>query len=205
MARTMSQQFGLQVEAATAPYQYALSTRAGNERVAHLMLGLCELNPDSTVMSIDGISACDQTSRAAMLDVGVGALHFKVKAASRGPSDVFVVLVGSTWRIGGNSRGTCGETSSRALTTSGVPCNGTCSPALEFVSTVVRRRSGTGAEFDQPVAMRRSGLHRQRTREPACGGDLVRPIYHRPSRELWCWAHLWESGVHPSASGQEGC
>ena len=63
----MAQQLGPQVEAATAPYPYALSTRAG-ECVAHLIQGLCELNPNSTVMSIDGISAYDQISRAAMLD-----------------------------------------------------------------------------------------------------------------------------------------
>ena len=63
----MAPQLGPQVEAATAPYQHALSTRAG-ECVAHLIQGLCELNPNSTVMSIDGISVYDQISRAAMLD-----------------------------------------------------------------------------------------------------------------------------------------
>ena len=68
VARTMAQQLGPQVEAATALHQYALSTRAGSECVAHLIQGLCELNPNSTVMSIDGISAYDQISRAAMLD-----------------------------------------------------------------------------------------------------------------------------------------
>ena len=52
VARTMPQQLGPQVEARTAPYQYALSTRAGSEFVAHLIQGLCELNPNSTVMSL---------------------------------------------------------------------------------------------------------------------------------------------------------
>ena len=68
VARTMAQQLAPQVESATAPFQYALSTRAGSECVAHVIQGLSELNPDSIVMSIDGISAYDQISRAAMLD-----------------------------------------------------------------------------------------------------------------------------------------
>ena len=68
VARTMAQQLARQVESATAPFQYALSTRAGSECVAHVIQGLSELNPDPTVMSIDGISAYDQISRAAMLD-----------------------------------------------------------------------------------------------------------------------------------------
>ena len=57
-----------QVEAATALFQYALSTCVGSVCVAHVIQGLCEVNPDSTVMSIDGLSACDQISRAAMMD-----------------------------------------------------------------------------------------------------------------------------------------
>ena len=52
----MSQQVGPQVEAATAPCQCVFSSRAGSECVV--------LNPNSTVMSIDGISAYDQISRA---------------------------------------------------------------------------------------------------------------------------------------------
>ena len=68
VARTIAQQLRPQVEAATAPFQYALSTRAGSECVAHVIHGLCEVNPDSTVMSMDGLSACDHISRAAMLD-----------------------------------------------------------------------------------------------------------------------------------------
>ena len=68
VASTIAQQLGPQVEAATAPFQYGLSTRAGTECVAHVIQGLCEVNPDPTVMSIDGLSAYDQISRAAMLD-----------------------------------------------------------------------------------------------------------------------------------------
>ena len=45
VARTMAQQLGPAVKAATAPHQYALSTRAGCECIAHALQGLCELNP----------------------------------------------------------------------------------------------------------------------------------------------------------------
>ena len=67
VARTISQQLSKTVEAATAPFQYALSTRTGCECIAHTLQGLTELNPRATVVSIDGISACDQISRAAIL------------------------------------------------------------------------------------------------------------------------------------------
>ena len=46
VARTIAQQLSVVVEAATAPFQYALLTRAGTE-------------PTTTVMSIDGIGALD--------------------------------------------------------------------------------------------------------------------------------------------------
>ena len=67
VARTMAQQLGPQVEAATSPFQCALSTRAGSECVAHVLQGLCELDDQCTVTSTDGISAYDLVSRAAML------------------------------------------------------------------------------------------------------------------------------------------
>ena len=35
------------------------------------------------------------------------------------------------------------------------------------------------------------------------GGDLVRPIFHRTSRELWCGHTFGRPCVHPSASVQE--
>ena len=78
VAHTMAQQLGPQVEAATSPFQCALSTRAGSECVAHVMQGL---DDHYTVTSIDGISAYDLVVRAAMLDgllnrVGGEALPF---------------------------------------------------------------------------------------------------------------------------------
>ena len=59
---------GQAVEACTAPFQYALSTKAGCECIPHTLQALCELNPEATVISVDGISAID-LSRRAMLEV----------------------------------------------------------------------------------------------------------------------------------------
>ena len=67
VSRTIAQQLATTVEKATAPYQYALSTRAGCECIAHALQGLTELNPEATVTSIDGIGAFDLISREAML------------------------------------------------------------------------------------------------------------------------------------------
>ena len=63
IARTIAQQMGEAVKAATAPFQYALSTRAGCECVA-----MSDLNPNATITSIDGVSAYDSISRRAMLE-----------------------------------------------------------------------------------------------------------------------------------------
>ena len=67
VARTMAQQLGLAVKTATSPHQYALSTRAGCACIAHVLQGLCDVNPLTTVTSIDGVSAYDLISRRAML------------------------------------------------------------------------------------------------------------------------------------------
>ena len=64
VARTISQLLGKTVEGTTAPLQYAHSTRAGCECVKH---ALTNVDPESTIFSIDGISACDLISRRAML------------------------------------------------------------------------------------------------------------------------------------------
>ena len=67
VARTVAQQLGPAVEAATSPFQCALSTRAGCECISHVLQALSELDTDATVTSIDGISAYDTISRRAML------------------------------------------------------------------------------------------------------------------------------------------
>jgi hypothetical protein len=68
VARTLAQQAGPEMEAATAPHQFALSTRAGTECVAHLVQALTQDDANSTVVSIDGIGAFDLMSRNAMLE-----------------------------------------------------------------------------------------------------------------------------------------
>ena len=67
MARTVAQQVATNVEQATAPFQYALSTRAGCECVSHVVQALCEANPNTTIVSVDGVSAYDTISREAMM------------------------------------------------------------------------------------------------------------------------------------------
>ena len=57
VSRTIAKQVAGEVEAATAPHQYALSTRAGTECVAHALQALTDLYPEATVLSIDGIGA----------------------------------------------------------------------------------------------------------------------------------------------------
>ena len=59
VARTVAQQVGSNVEKATAPYQYALSTRAGCE---------CVANPNTRQLCpVDGVSAYDTISRESMM------------------------------------------------------------------------------------------------------------------------------------------
>ena len=67
VSRTMSQQLSKAVEAATALFQYAMTTRAGTECIAHALQSLMEVGPLCILISIDGIGAFDLISRAAML------------------------------------------------------------------------------------------------------------------------------------------
>ena len=66
VSRAVAQHVAESVERATAPFQYALSTRSGTECVAHAIQALTDFDPDSTVLSIDGIGAFDLVSREAM-------------------------------------------------------------------------------------------------------------------------------------------
>ena len=58
---------GLAVEKATAPFQHALSTRAGCECIGHALQFLTQRDPSATITSIDSIGAHDTISRTAML------------------------------------------------------------------------------------------------------------------------------------------
>ena len=66
-AKTLAKQYAKELEAACAPHQYALSTRAGTECVAHAVRAATELDTQLTVVSVDGIGAYDLMRRRAML------------------------------------------------------------------------------------------------------------------------------------------
>ena len=67
VARTVAQQFAKQFDAATQPYQFALSTRAGTDCLVLLIRALTDLDPDLVVVSLDGIWAYDHIKRSEML------------------------------------------------------------------------------------------------------------------------------------------
>ena len=52
VARTMAKQIAKKVEEITAPFQYALTTKAGCECVAHISQTLTELNQETTIISL---------------------------------------------------------------------------------------------------------------------------------------------------------
>ena len=68
VARTIAKQFAKKAEAATAPFQYALSTKAGCECVAHIVQALTDQNANATVVTVDGVGAYDLISRSALLE-----------------------------------------------------------------------------------------------------------------------------------------
>ena len=67
VARTMPSSWGKAVKAAISPHQYALSTKAGCECIAHILQGLTDADERATVNSVDGVSAFDLISRGAMM------------------------------------------------------------------------------------------------------------------------------------------
>ena len=67
VARTMAKQCALSAEKATAPFQYALRTRAGCECVSHVLQTLVDQDPNATILSLDGVGAFDLVSHNAML------------------------------------------------------------------------------------------------------------------------------------------
>jgi hypothetical protein len=54
------------VQAACLPYQYALRTRSGTECVGHMFRAATDLDPNLTIVSVDGIGASDHIRRAEM-------------------------------------------------------------------------------------------------------------------------------------------
>ena len=68
VARTLARQFMKDVEKTCAPFQFALSTRAGTDCVGHAVRAMTDLDPRLTVLSIDGIGAYDHVFRSAFLE-----------------------------------------------------------------------------------------------------------------------------------------
>ena len=67
VARTLARQFAKDFEEECAPFQYALSTRAGTDCVGHFLRAATDTDPQATILSVDGIGAYDHVLRAAML------------------------------------------------------------------------------------------------------------------------------------------
>ena len=68
VARSLAQFFfSSNLQEACQPFQFALSTRAGTEALAHALQAATEADPDATILSVDGVGAFDTVSRQAML------------------------------------------------------------------------------------------------------------------------------------------
>ena len=59
VARTLAKQFASVFEDECAPFQYALSTRAGTVCVENMFRAATDANHRATILSVDGIGACD--------------------------------------------------------------------------------------------------------------------------------------------------
>ena len=68
VARTLAKQFGSAFEAECAPFQYALSTRAGTVCVGQMLRAATDDDPSATILSVDGIGGYDHILRSAMLE-----------------------------------------------------------------------------------------------------------------------------------------
>ena len=64
IAKTLARQFGKVVESACAPFQFALSTRAGTDCVEHAVRVMTDADPDATILSVDGVGAYDHVLRS---------------------------------------------------------------------------------------------------------------------------------------------
>ena len=67
VARTLAQQLHEEFQSACAPFQCALSTKAGAEALVRATRTSTESDPRTTVLSVDGVGAYDHISRQSML------------------------------------------------------------------------------------------------------------------------------------------
>ena len=63
--KAVARQFADDFLATTAPYQYALQTKAGTEALAHALHFLTDYNSDTIILAVDGVGAFDHLKRAA--------------------------------------------------------------------------------------------------------------------------------------------
>ena len=64
--KALAKDFGDAIQEATAPFQFALQTRAGTDAVGQALRLLTDLHPERVVISLDGIGAYDHVLRTAM-------------------------------------------------------------------------------------------------------------------------------------------
>ena len=83
VAKTLARQFGKAVESTCAPFQFALSTRAGTDCVGHVVRALTDENPIVTVLSIDGVGAYDPRAQERCDEEAVQRFEFERAASVR--------------------------------------------------------------------------------------------------------------------------
>ena len=66
--KAVTQQFSAELLAATEPFQFALSTKAGADALAHTVRLLTDCSNDAVVLSLDGVGAFDHVKRAGFFE-----------------------------------------------------------------------------------------------------------------------------------------
>ena len=64
VGKTLALEFGTEFLEATAPFQYALQTKAGTDALGQAIRYLTDKNEDLVLLAIDGIGAFDHVKRA---------------------------------------------------------------------------------------------------------------------------------------------
>ena len=65
VCKVVARQFSDELEAWTAPFQFALQTKAGTDALSHALRFLTDLDEDVVIISLDGIGAFDHVKRSA--------------------------------------------------------------------------------------------------------------------------------------------